>query len=52
MPFRSKAQWRMAFARGMPWARRWAHETKGSYRSLPTRKGRTKTKGGRRRGRR
>lgn len=43
--FRSRAQWRFAFARKMPWARRWAKNS-GSYRSLPARKGRA---GGRRR---
>ncbi|MFE3004238.1 hypothetical protein [Streptomyces sp. CB02366] len=35
--FRSKAQWRMAFARKMPWARRWANRSR-SYRSLPPRR--------------
>ena len=44
--FRSKTQWRFAFARKMPWARRWARNT-GSYNSLPARKGRAR--GGRRR---
>jgi hypothetical protein len=38
MPFRSKAQWRFAFATHKSWARRWAHETP-SYRALPRRKG-------------
>ena len=42
MPFRSKRQWRWAFATGKSWARRWAHETPGGkgvrYRRLPSRK--------------
>lgn len=35
--FTSKAQWRMAFARKLPFARRWAHRNQRSapYRSLP-----------------
>jgi hypothetical protein len=39
--FRSRAQWRWAFARKMPWARRWARRSR-SYNSLPrkARKGR------------
>lgn len=41
-PFQSQAQWRMAFARGEPWARRWAHETPGGikkrYQRLPYKK--------------
>jgi hypothetical protein len=47
--FRSKAQWRWAFATKKSFARRWAHETPGGpkvrYRRLPRRVGR----GGRRR---
>ena len=43
MPFRSKAQWKWAFATKQKFARRWAHKTKGGkktrYRRLPTRKG-------------
>lgn len=39
MPFKSKKQWRWAFARGKSWARRWARETPGGkgvrYRRLP-----------------
>jgi len=44
MPFKSKAQWRRFFAmeaRGeLPkgTARKWAHETKASFKSLPARK--------------
>lgn len=38
-PFRSQSQWRMAFARGLPFARRWARETPGGkgkrYSKLP-----------------
>lgn len=37
MPFRSKAQWRWAFATRKTWARRWAHET-ASYKALPRNK--------------
>ena len=41
--FRSKAQWRWAFATRKPWARKAAHKTKGGprarYRRLPSRKG-------------
>ncbi|QFG13189.1 hypothetical protein SEA_STEAMEDHAMS_4 [Gordonia phage SteamedHams] len=37
--FKSKKQWRWAFATKQPWARRWAHATKGGkktrYRRLP-----------------
>jgi hypothetical protein len=32
--FRSRVQWRWAFARKMPWARRWARRSR-SYNSLP-----------------
>ena len=35
--FRSKAQWRWAFATKKPWARRWAHGTP-SFKALPRRK--------------
>ena len=39
MPFRSKRQWRWAFATDQPFAHRWAHETPGGpkkrYRQLP-----------------
>lgn len=39
--FRSKKQWRWAYATGQPFARRWAHNTPGGpgtrYRQLPTR---------------
>jgi hypothetical protein len=52
MPYRSKQQWRWAFATKQPFARKWAHETKSSYRSLPHKKTKTKSSGGRRRGRR
>lgn len=42
MPFKSKKQWKWAFATGQPFARRWAHETKGGkkkrYRKLPSKK--------------
>lgn len=41
--FKSKAQWRWAWATHQPWARKKAHETKGGkivrYRRLPARKG-------------
>lgn len=30
MPYRSKKQWRWAFANKMPWAKKWAHETTGT----------------------
>jgi hypothetical protein len=40
--FRSKKQWRMAFARGFSWAHGKAHKTAGGkgtrYRRLPMRK--------------
>lgn len=39
-PFRSRAQWRWAWATGQPWARRWSEETPGGkgqrFRRLPT----------------
>jgi hypothetical protein len=39
---RSKAQWRYLFATGKPFARKWAHNTKGGkvkrYRKLPAKK--------------
>lgn len=38
-PFRSRAQWRWAFATKQPFARRWAHKTPGGkivrFRRLP-----------------
>jgi hypothetical protein len=39
--FRSKAQWRWAFATHKSWARRWADTNKAikPYRTLPKRKG-------------
>lgn len=37
MPFKSKAQWRWAFATHKSWARRWAHSTP-SYHALPRNK--------------
>jgi hypothetical protein len=41
--FKSKKQWRWAFANKMPWARKKAHKTKGGkvvrYRRLPYSKG-------------
>ncbi|AAN02063.1 gp9 [Mycobacterium phage Barnyard] len=41
--FRSKAQWRWAFANKKSWARKWAHKTPGGkkvrYRKLPRKKG-------------
>lgn len=41
--FKSKKQWRWAFANHMPWARKKAHETAGGkvvrYRRLPWSKG-------------
>jgi hypothetical protein len=35
--FSSKAQWRMAFARRLPFARKWAHRNQRQqpYRTLP-----------------
>ena len=41
MPFRSKAQWKMAFAKKAKWAREWAHKTR-SYKALPSKVGRGK----------
>lgn len=38
-PFKSKNQWRWAFANEKPWARRWARKTK-SFKALPKDKGR------------
>ena len=42
MPFRSKKQWKWAFATKQSFARRWAHETKGGkvkrYRKLPNKR--------------
>lgn len=41
--FKSKAQWRWAFANHKTWARKKAHKTKGGkvtrFRRLPSRKG-------------
>ncbi|MFV0135525.1 hypothetical protein ACLGIH_20275 [Streptomyces sp. HMX87] len=37
MPFKSKAQQKMAFAKGKPWAEEWADKTDQS--KLPARKG-------------
>jgi hypothetical protein len=41
--FKSKAQWRWAYATHQPWARKKAHKTAGGkivrYRRLPARKG-------------
>jgi hypothetical protein len=41
-PFRSKAQWRWAFATKKTWAHKWAHKTPGGpkirFRRLPDRK--------------
>ena len=41
--YKSKKQWRWAFATGQPWAREKAHKTKGGkgkwYRRLPETKG-------------
>jgi hypothetical protein len=48
MPFKSKKQWRWAFGTGQPFARDWAHKT-GSYRSLPSKKTKSTSKGKRRR---
>jgi len=36
-PFKSKDQWRWAFANKMPFARRWARKTR-SYKALPKNK--------------
>lgn len=45
MPFRSKRQWRWAWATGQKFARRWARKTPGGkgtrYRRLPGRKRKT-----------
>lgn len=41
LPFRSKAQWKWAFASKKTWAKRWAHKT-ASFKALPARKGRRK----------
>lgn len=38
MPFKSKKQWRWAFANKKKWAKDWAKETKKSYKSLPSKK--------------
>ncbi len=43
MPFKSKKQWKWAFANHEVWADEWAHKTK-SYKSLPNKKGRKKKK--------
>jgi hypothetical protein len=37
MPFKSKKQWRWAFANKKAFARKWAHQTK-SYKRLPAKK--------------
>lgn len=51
--FKSKKQWRWAFATKQPWARKKAHETKGGkktrYRRLPASKGTGKRFRGKRR---
>ncbi len=39
---RSKAQWRFLFATKKPFARRWAHETKSKFKSLPAKLGKKK----------
>lgn len=36
--FKSKKQWRWAWATKQPWARKKAHETKGGYHALPASK--------------
>lgn len=36
--FKSKKQWKWAWANKKPWARKKAHETKGGYHSLPASK--------------
>ncbi|AEG14708.1 hypothetical protein Desku_1121 [Desulfofundulus kuznetsovii DSM 6115] len=43
MPFKSKRQWRWAFATKQPWAREWAEKTK-SFKALPERKRKKKTR--------
>ncbi|WP_164716055.1 hypothetical protein [Streptomyces sp. WAC 06738] len=45
MPFQSRAQEKMAFARGMSWAKEWADKTDHS--KLPERKGKGKKKAAR-----
>ncbi|UDL15234.1 hypothetical protein SEA_PONS_2 [Gordonia phage Pons] len=51
--FKSKKQWRWAFATKQPWARKKAHQTKGGkktrYRRLPASKGTGKRFRGKRR---
>lgn len=44
MPFRSKKQWKFAFATDQKWARKWAHETKRSYKALPSKVKKSKGK--------
>lgn len=43
VPFKSKRQWRWAFANGKAFARKWAHKTPGGkgtrFRRLPASKG-------------
>lgn len=45
--FTSRAQWRMAFARHLPFARKWAHRNQRSqpYRTLPQHHGGTGRRG-------
>ncbi len=49
--FVSKAQWRMAFARKLPFARKWAHRNQARqlFRTLPQHHNGTGMKGRRRR---
>jgi hypothetical protein len=49
--FVSKAQWRMAFARKLPFARKWAHRNQASqpYKTLPQHHGGRGLRGRRRR---
>lgn len=44
MPFKSTKQWKWAFANNKKWARKWAHETKRSYKSLPKKVRKSKRK--------
>lgn len=42
MPFRSKKQWKWAFANNKKFAKKWAHETVRSYKALPSKKRKSK----------
>jgi hypothetical protein len=38
MPYKSQKQWKWAFVHKMPWAKKWARETKRPYKRLPRKK--------------